>query len=531
MKKRVKYLQRARWFPDILSLLIQQLRQPYESLSNPRYDRLWPLHLLLLFALLTGGVAFGQITSPQADAVRSVSYTTAEGGDPLFVFYQSHGNSRPGSLRATGPTAGNFDFVWTEYDPDSDGFNIPVASEIGISTSTVTGLNEGGYQVQVSNGTDTDTTFIAWVMLNSLVVYTEKDENGELESFRSGCSDGNFIVIAGGVEIDSFYYYDPVSHERILYPNDFDIRWTSDNPDLTIFNPTNKDAMGANYSNAPPYKDTYYILSATDSTGMTEVDSVFYDTKHTKAEFTVKYLDKVTLDWEDELGTGFEKEKGSKDAPLSVRFFNESQNGYEFTWVYLDTTDELTGLSTKEMDVTSDENFEPEFTYYTANRYYYPYLVSESDAGCIDTFRLEDGIRVVPSQLVIPNVFTPNGDEINDVFKFKHQSLKECRITISDRWGRVVYRKKIDNIYEWEGWRGTILNTEREAPEGQYYYVVEGMGFDNVEYKDPNYFEQRKINRQDGDGTGTGGQNGDEDAQQLNLYTGWLYLFRQKGTF
>ena len=128
-------------------------------------------------------------------------------------------------------------------------------------------------------------------------------------------------------------------------------------------------------------------------------------------------------------------------------------------------------------------------------------------------------------------MFTPNDDGVNDVFKFKHQSLKACRITISDRGGRVIYRKKIDNIYEWEGWRGTILNTDRKAPEGQYYYVVEGMGYDNVEYRDPNYFEQRKINRQGGGGADTGGQNGDEENQQLNLYTGWLYLFRQKGAF
>lgn len=468
----------------------------------------------------------GQITSPQADAVKTLTFTTDTLESNLFVFYQSDGNYQPGSLTATGPAAGNYDFVWTKYNPDADGFTIPVAAENGVNRSTVTPLDDGGYRVQVSNGVDVDTSFIAWVMLNNLVVWTEKNSEGELESFRSGCSDGNYIIVAGGVDIDTFYYYDQVSHERIRYQNDFNILWTSDNPDLTVYNPTDKTKMGANYSQFPPYKDTYYILSATDSLGMTEVDSVLYVTKHTKAEFTVEYLDKVTLEWETELGTGYDKEKGSMDAPLSVRFFNESQNGFEFTWVYLDTTNETTGFSNRESDITTNENFEPEFIYYTANKYYYPYLVSVSDAGCIDTFRLEDGIRVVESRLIIPNVFTPNGDDRNDAFKFEHQSLKECRVTISDRWGRVVYRKKIDNIYEWEGWRGTVLNTDRQAPEGQYYYVVEGLGYDNVEYSDPNYFEQRKINRQGGGDPGTGGTGNGEEAQQQNLYVGWLYLFR-----
>jgi hypothetical protein len=351
------------------------------------------------------------------------------------VFYQVHGNTIPGSLRAEGPAAGNFDFVWTKYDPDADGFTIPVSSEVNVITSNISDLDEGGYRVQVTNGADVDTSFIAWIMLNNLRAITAKNDEGKLESFRSGCSDGNFIIIAGSVELDTFYYYDPTSHEEVQYQNDFDILWTSDNPDLTVYNPTDKTKMGANFSDEPPYKDTYYILTATDSLGMTDVDSVLYDTKHTKAEFTVEYWDKVTNEWDAGLNTEWSKDKGSLDAPLTVRFSNKSLNGFEFTWVLLDTTNEVTGLSTFESEVTQDSAYQPEFTYETAGKFYYPYLVSESDAGCVDTFSLEDGVEVVPAELLIPNVFTPNDDGNNDVFLFKHQSLKECRITISDRFG------------------------------------------------------------------------------------------------
>lgn len=487
--------------------------------------------MMLTLAMMSGGTLCGQITSPQADATRQLTYPLAEGTDPLFVFYQKHESYQPGSLTASLPEAGPYDFIWTKYDPDTDGFNIPVQSDPGTESSTISGLDEGGFRVQISNGADVDTSFLAWIMLDNFVVYTEKDEDGKLESFRSGCSDGNYVIIAGGVELDTFYYYDPVSHAQVYFQNDFDIEWSSDNPDLTIYNRTNKDAMGANFSNEPPYKDTYYILSATDSLGMTEVDSVLYDTKHTRAEYSLTFYDKQTNEWTADLNTEWSKDKGSLDAPLEVRFTNESLNGYEFTWVFLDTTNEITGLSTKEFEETSEYTYEPTFTYETADEIYYPYLVSISDAGCIDTFMLEEGIEVVASQLLIPNVFSPNNDGNNDVFLFKHQSMKECRITIADRFGRVVYRKQIDDLYEWEGWRGTILNSNREAPEGQYYYVVEGVGYDNVEYKDPNYLQQIRNNREQGSGSTQQPGNGDEETSSLNLYTGWIYLFRGTGDF
>lgn len=500
----------------------------------------------ITLAMVSGGTVSAQITSPQADAAKELTYPVNDATDPLYVFYQKHETYRPGALTAGLAVAGPFDFIWTKYNPDADGFNIPVQSDLGVETSTISDLDEGGFRVQISNGTDIDTSFLAWVMLDNLVVWTEKDEDGKLESFRSGCSDGNYVIIAGGVEVDTFYYYDPVSHAEVRFQNDFDIEWTSDNPDLTIYNRTNKDAMGANFSNEPPYKDTWYILTATDSLGMTEVDSVLYDTKHTKAEFSVEYEDKIIANdessdespWSSDLGTEWSKDKGSLDAPLKVRFTNESLNGFAYTWVFLDTTNEISGLSTKEFEETDDKDYQPEFTYFTADEFYYPYLVSISDAGCVDTFSLEDGIEVVGSQLNVPNVFsqnpvalTPNDDGNNDYFKLKHQSIRECKITIVDRWGAVVYKKDIDDMYSWEGWNGKILNSNRKAPEGQYYYVVEAVGYDDVEYRDPNILEQRKINREQGGGTTQPGNGNNDETPSQNLYTGWIYLFRYTGDY
>lgn len=496
-----------------------------------------------MIILLSSQNLKGQLISGSADFVMPLSYKTHPAIDQLFVFYQKNEVFHPGELSASGPINGTFDFYWTKYDAESEGFSIALKNESNVETSTISGLNDGGYKVHISNGTDIDTSFIGWVMLDNFRVWTIKDDLGHVPYGESACPEGlNWIRVSGGVEIDDdFFYFDLQTHDTLWIVNDYDILWTSDNPDLSIPNKSNKQVVGGNYSESPPIKDTWYILTATDSLGMTEIDSVFYNTKFTKAKFSVEYWDKVVAQenpseaWSTDLTAAWQNpnldsKKGSLDAPLKVRFKNESENGYQYTWVLLDSTDD-SGLNNKYFEDTYDFDYEPEYTYLTANKFYYPYLVSISDETCRDTFFLENGIEVAESQFEIPNVFSPNDDGINDYFVFKHQSIKEFRITIADRFGRVVYKAKVDDIYAWEGWRGTILNSDRQAPEGQYYYVIEGLGYDNREYRDPNYLEQRKLNKENGKGTsqpGTGtGTEGTTPG--TNMYTGWIYLFRGFG--
>jgi hypothetical protein len=75
-------------------------------------------------------------------------------------------------------------------------------------------------------------------------------------------------------------------------------------------------------------------------------------------------------------------------------------------------------------------------------------------------------------------------------------------------------------------------NSNRRAPEGQYYFVVEAMGYDGVEYRDPTIIDKWKGNAGNSGTGGTGGTNPDgTEAEPNTLYTGWLYLYRNKGGF
>ncbi len=458
-----------------------------------------------------------QITAPQSDFQKTLGYLSATDPDPLFVFYRDEGDNDPASLNAASPEPGNSNFDWSKYNPSTAGWD-PYASQTNLSSSTLTGLDEGGYEVRVTNGTGLDTTFRAWVMLDHLLVNVDKKEDGGTKRYNYSC---DFLILSGEVVADTFYYYDPVTNDKIGINNGFTFVWTSDNSDNKIYNATS--ILSPNTSYDPPVKNTQYVLTAVDSLGMTVDDSVYYESINTKASFQVEYLDKL-LD-----PPSFTENPQHTDAPLTVKFINESENGYEFEWVFVDTAD----ITQKESLITTKIGDSPEFKYYRANKYYDPILISRSLdplalEGCADTFRLESSIFVEASSLDIPNVFSPNGDSYNDYFTFSHQSIKECKVTIIDRYGKVVYRIKTDDIYSWEGWNGKIMNSDRDAPEGPYFYVIEAVGYDDEEYKDPNIIEQWKTNRQSSTSSTS---TSSETTTSTNKYTGWVYLFRDSGQY
>ena len=473
---------------------------------------------LILFSVHSKQVA-GQITSPTADRADSLAYPVKEGKDPYYIFYQTGQEYKPGSLTASLPGNGSYTFEWSIYNQELPGFDPPFQTEANRPVSTASDLESGGYMVRIFNTTGTDTSMMAWVMLDDLHAWVHKTEDGNFDPLYRDCSR---LALSGFVEEDTLLYFDPVSNDLLTRPLEYGFKWTSDNEDLKI--PNDTIILSPNITYSPPYEDTWYYLTVTDELGMVELDSVFYESIQTKAIFSVTYYDKITGEYDSTLTSEFDKnmDMGSTDATLTVRFINKSENGDRFDWVFLDT---LGGV--KETGTTYSLEEMPEYTYDAADKYYYPSLLSISEEGCEDSTKIEQGIYVQKSQLDIPNVFTPNGDNLHDLWVFKHQSLEYCNISIVDRTGKVVYKVKIDDIYSWEGWDGNVRDSDREAPNGQYYYVVEAMGYDGIHYQDPTLWSQMKLFggqgiEKDGSTPGTDPEGGGTNT----LYTGWLYLYR-----
>ena len=66
----------------------------------------------------------------------------------------------------------------------------------------------------------------------------------------------------------------------------------------------------------------------------------------------------------------------------------------------------------------------------------------------------------------VANVFTPNGDGVNDFLQFIYEGNEPFEASVYDRWGKVVFQT---NTYN-KVWDGKING--QEAPEGTYFYVV-----------------------------------------------------------
>ncbi len=98
------------------------------------------------------------------------------------------------------------------------------------------------------------------------------------------------------------------------------------------------------------------------------------------------------------------------------------------------------------------------------------------DSVSRDTVRL----RVISCEdvLELPNIFTPNGDGVNDtwhvVWKEIPVGIQNFKVEIYDRWGLKVYESE-NWDFEWDGkhcWNVPSELLEEECVTGTYYYLI-----------------------------------------------------------
>ena len=87
-----------------------------------------------------------------------------------------------------------------------------------------------------------------------------------------------------------------------------------------------------------------------------------------------------------------------------------------------------------------------------------------------------------PSFVMVPQIFTPNGDNNNEKFAVRGQFIKNLKMTIYDRWGNVIFHDEQNGYLTLKeqgepnaalfGWDGT-MNNGNKAMEGSYAFRIE----------------------------------------------------------
>jgi gliding motility-associated-like protein len=188
-------------------------------------------------------------------------------------------------------------------------------------------------------------------------------------------------------------------------------------------------------------------------------------------------MDSIFVDIEEPPVASFTLSTNSGCSPLSVTITNTSQNATNYAWNFGNGNT----LNTTNMSTPIDQTY--------ANDGIITLIASKGP--CADTMQaaitisicgctspdainynplatVDDGSCVFPDPTVeVPNVFTPNGDNVNDVFQLKTTYAVKVEIKIMDRWGIVMY-EGTDAKAVWDG---------EGATEGVYFYTytVTGM--------------------------------------------------------
>ena len=79
--------------------------------------------------------------------------------------------------------------------------------------------------------------------------------------------------------------------------------------------------------------------------------------------------------------------------------------------------------------------------------------------------RIESPKKEQALEIMLPNVFTPNGDGSNDYLLIKSEGLTDFTVVVLDRGSKVIFKSEDANFQ----WNGTMINGD-PVPNGNYVY-------------------------------------------------------------
>lgn len=420
------------------------------------------LTLLVLTLVFITEKLVAQITTI-ADFVTATEYSNGN-QDNIYIFCANK-NEKKASLTASFAANELGTFEWQKYNILTSRFEFFQNDLAGNQTSTILNLENGCYRAILKTATS-EKIYTSWVFNYYFDIKAEIPE-----------SDCISFLLKGSVDAEKIEYVDLTNGQVKEILQHIQVKWMIGNVVINRF------ATSRVFD--PPTKDTEYTFEVNNRFGCVKQAKVLYKSIVTKAKFVV------------------DKDKG--EAPLDVTFTNESENGDpgKFEWFIFRDLDEIKREALQNKGVVKDSiltklyNDSPVFVFENSGSYKVK-LVSKKVSEfltCYDTVYLEGYIIADTSFVDAPNVFTPNGDGVNDEFIIKFWSMKEIKISIFNRWGKLLHVWQNNNVLGFGNtietvaqsvWDGKIGG--KYATPGVYYYVVDGIGRDGKRRRANGFF-------------------------------------------
>lgn len=425
-------------------------------------------------------VAMAQVGAPTRNWSTITKYVSSlEHQDSIFTFF---GGNSP-ILSAKHSTGDTSTFVWKRYNSDRKEFE-QFFSEDNRTLSRALNLEEGGYRVEVTSHSDSTETYTAWVFVDDVVINSISDDNN--------C---NFLELipkttpnVWDIAYERFAYWDlskPMHTVNNTYGKAYfnSVTWESSESQVEVPSPASFKLVIE--SPAPLYSSQYAITVKNPFGRILTAQTTILPAIAVKAAQAIKIFENNSWANFNE-GDGYE-------ALLEMSLESEAINADSASWRMskLDYTSYNYGYVEFWRDSVAfgDTQVYPDKSMMTPGRYRVKNYAKNSTSGCVDSVVVE---VLVDSAMIkkdaIPNVFSPTiKDGTNDVFVFispedNIRSMKSCAIRIYNRSGNLVH-KYDGNPKKWEGWDGNVMDSNRMAPQGVYFYIIECVGWDGRKFR------------------------------------------------
>jgi len=255
------------------------------------------------------------------------------------------------------------------------------------------------------------------------------------------------------VTISSFPLdYDLPSSLNLCFGESINIGVTNnaDDQDLTYqWSPLENILEGATSNNplVNPEEATTFFVTITNQIGCTAMDSTQIIVENLEEGMFISATPDTIL-----LGSG-----------ETSQLMTDEDDSYKYDW--------QPSFSLDDNEIFNPIASPEETTIYTVE--------ITGDLGCTT----ERSVEVVVVDLecrepfvFIPNAFTPNGDNDNDVLYVRGSNIDEVFMTVYNRWGEKMFETNDKNV----GWDGTFKN--EQLPPDVYGYYMQVKCFNGMEY-------------------------------------------------